>query len=186
MDTLTNLEVEVTRTTALSLVVIRNYEKVLRRKLYEKELIALGNCSNYGHYPDYQLFENNNMNDLKICMKCEYFVSLNHKYKVKLCDSCKTNILLEEYYNEKFNSIEEPFNSIDDEYKKSIENTIGFQIFQSQKKLNIAIDDFKKSCENNIKDMPFLKRFFYKLRFKLMWRKLMNTKLDIKLKTNEK
>jgi hypothetical protein len=66
------------------------------------------------------------------------------------------NNLLKTYYNENFNFQEEPFESLNSDYKKAIEDTFGFQHFKAQKALNDAI----QSAEDNIKKYPSIIRCF--------------------------
>jgi hypothetical protein len=84
---------------------------------------------------------------------------------------------IEKYYNDNFNYIEEPFISLSVDYKKSIENSLGFQIFQSQHNLKKAVDNLKDSFDKEIEQLPFLKKMIYTVRFKFLWRKLMRTNL---------
>lgn len=86
-------------------------------------------------------------------------------------------VILEKYYNDNFNYIDEPFASLNIDYKKSIENSLGFQIFQSQYNLKKAVDNLKNSCDKEIEKLPFLNKIIYRIRFKFLWRKLIRINL---------
>jgi hypothetical protein len=133
----------------------------------------------------------------KFCPFCDSEIEIEApRYNSKtICPNCETSLFVEfDFYygddHEEYDiytiDILTPNNDFYLDFVESKINSLGFNMFQSQKKLSNAIDDLKKSIEKEIKEMSFFKRLFYKIIFKYHWHKLMNTKLEIKIKTNEK
>jgi len=66
--------------------------------------------------------------------------------------------LLENFYNENFDSKERPFELLSIEQKKEIENSNFYQRYIAQIKLNNAVSEFKESLKEDIKDSRLLNR----------------------------